>query len=247
MITLLGTGHVFRIAEPVSFIVKHIWPDAVLVELDEKRYGALSSPVQDGNAAEGQSRAYRKIAEYQRDTAEEYGSRVGAEFIAAVETGRTIGAAIKFIDIDVSNIMDDIRREMSFSERMRFTFSGIRDRFRPRKNADKMVREVAENEEEYFAVMRKKYPTLVRKLIDERNEHMVSKIREVIGTYQNMIVVIGDGHVEGMAKLLKGETIRKIRLKTLMSPEEMNVLRAELWSGVGSGTPAETSEGTAEE
>ena len=245
MITLLGTGHVFKIAEPVSFIVKHIWPDAVLVELDELRYNALSSPAEDGNAGAGQSRAYRKIAEYQRNTAEEYGSRVGAEFIAAIETGRTIGAAIEFIDIDVSNIMDDIRKEMSFFERTRFTFSMIGDRFRPKKKADKAVQEVAENEEEYFAAMRKKYPTLVRKLIDERNDHMASKVRDALGKYQNMIVVIGDGHVEGMAKLLEGETIRKIRLKTLMSQEEMNVLRAELWSGKDSAMPG-TSEITAE-
>ena len=34
MITIIGTGHVFNLAEPVSFIVKNTWPDAVLIELD---------------------------------------------------------------------------------------------------------------------------------------------------------------------------------------------------------------------
>jgi len=235
MITLIGTGHVFRIAEPVSFIVKNIWPDAVLVELDLARYNALTSTTEsDGRG--GQSRAYRKMAKYQRRLAEENGSHVGAEFVAAVETGRTIGAAIEFIDTDASQTMDDVLKEMSFRERLRFKFSSIRDSLRRKRKADDAIREFADNEEEYLSDLRKKYPTLIRKLIDERNVHMASKIREATERYNEMIVVIGDGHVEGIAKLLEGETIRKIRLKTLMDTESMNALRAELWSGISEGT-----------
>jgi pheromone shutdown protein TraB len=232
MITLLGTGHVFKIAEPVSFIVKHMWPDAVLVELDRARYEALLLPSNDGNDGNiKQPWAYRRMAKYQRELAEEYGSQVGAEFVAAIETGRTIGAAIEFIDTDAVKTMEDIWKEMPFFERTRFSFSMFTDRFRRQTKADQTLREMEENEDVYFATMRKKYPTLVRKLIDERNEHMVSKIKEIKGSYENILVVIGDGHVEGMAKLLEGETIRKIRLKTLMLTDEMNVLRSELWSG----------------
>jgi pheromone shutdown protein TraB len=231
MITLLGTGHVFKIAEPVSFIVKHIWPNAVLIELDELRYNALSSPADPADVGKGQPRMYRNMAKYQRSVAEEYGTHVGSEFTAAVETGRMIGAAIEFIDTDASKTIDDVWKEMSFFERTRLTFSMIGDRFRSKKKADAAIMEIAENEEEYFAVMRKKYPTLVRKLIDERDEHMAAKITEASKKYENVVVVIGDGHVEGISKLLEGESIRKIRLKTLMDTEAMNVLRAELWSG----------------
>ena len=31
MITIIGTGHVFRLSEPIMFLIKHIWPQAVLV------------------------------------------------------------------------------------------------------------------------------------------------------------------------------------------------------------------------
>jgi pheromone shutdown protein TraB len=229
MITLIGTGHVFRIAEPVSFIVKHIWPDAVLIELDRSRYDAVSS--QSGSKNEDASGVYGKLAEYQKSTAEEHGSKVGAEFIAAVEMGRTIGAAVEFIDTDARQTMEAVWKEMSFLERLRFRLSLFGDRFRSKKKAGDAVREFADNEEEYLAAMRKRYPTLVRKLIDERNMHMSEKIREASEKYGNIVVVTGDGHVEGIAKLLTGKSIRKIRLKTLMDTESMNVLRAELWSG----------------
>ena len=41
MLLIIGTGHVFKIEEPISFIIKNSWPDAVLVELDEKRYQVM--------------------------------------------------------------------------------------------------------------------------------------------------------------------------------------------------------------
>ncbi|MCL2712860.1 MAG: TraB domain-containing protein [Methanomassiliicoccaceae archaeon] len=233
MITLLGTGHVFRIAEPVSFIVKNIWPDAVLIELDESRYNAISST--DEKRWSGHDRAYRNMAKYQKSMAEEYGSQVGAEFVAAAEMGRTIGAVIEFIDKDANQTMKEVWDEMPFFERMRFNLSMIGDRFRRKKKADAAVEEFAENEKEYLADMRRKYPTLVRKLIDERNVHMAEKIAVAAEKYENIIVVIGDGHVEGIALLLAGEDIRKIRLRTLMDMEMMNSLRAELWTGMKEG------------
>lgn len=241
MITLIGTGHVFRIAEPVSFIVKNIWPDAVLVELDEKRYGALRAPPSE-DREKSSSWAYRNTAEYQKAVAEENGSQVGAEFEAAVETGRTIGAAIEFIDKDAAETMNEAFGEMPFREKARFMFSMIGDRFRPKKKAQTAVEEFAENEEKYFEDLRKRYPTLVRKLIDERNAYMADRINEASKKYGNMIAVVGDGHVEGIAGLLAADAscIRKIRLKTLMSTEQMNALRAELWSG---NAPDSSSEG----
>ena len=230
MITLVGIGHVFKIAEPVSFIVKNIWPDAVLVELDPSRYNALSSSAEK---KDGDSQwAYRKMAKYQRRMAEEHGSQVGAELIAAVETGRAVGAAIEFIDTDASQTMNRVWKEMPFTERMRFTFSMIGDRFRSKKKADDAIREFGENEDERIDAMRKKYPTLVRIVIDERNAHMSEKIKEASKRYENVVVVIGDGHVEGISRLLPEESIRKIRLKTLMDTDLMKSLRSELWSGI---------------
>ncbi|MCL2142992.1 MAG: TraB/GumN family protein [Methanomassiliicoccaceae archaeon] len=238
MITLIGTGHVFRIAEPVAFIIRNIWPDAVLVELDETRYNAMMRPARSEDDAPrdggGDTWAYRNMAKYQRETAKEHDSQMGAEFIAAIDTGRTIGAAIELIDTDANKTMSDIWKEMPFLERMRFTFSMIGDRFRKKKAADDAIERFSEDEDTYFEGMRKKYPTLVRKLIDERNVHMAGKIKEAAEKYDNVVAVIGDGHVGGIAALLgEDANVRKIRLRTLMDAESMNILRAELWSGAG--------------
>ena len=232
MITLLGVGHVFRIAEPVSFIIRNIWPDAVLIELDPARYNKITSP-DDGTDDTDQTPMFRRTAESQKRMAEEQGSQTGAEFIAAIGIGRTIGASIELIDVDAAKMMNDAWKEMPFTEKMRFSFSALGDKMRPKGRTERAHRRYSENEEEYFAWMRKKYPTLVRKVIDERDIHMAEKIKEASEKYENIVAVIGDGHIEGISKLLADESIRKIRLKTLMDADEMNELRAELWSGKG--------------
>ena len=230
MITLLGVSHVFRIAEPVSFIIKNIWPDAVLVELDGKRYGAVSQGTGPQGDAGG-APAFRKAAKAQKRMAEEQGSQMGAEFVAAIETGKMIGAVIELIDMDAEKVMNEAWKEMSFREKMRFSLSALGDKLRPKRRVERTQKMYAENEEEYFAWMRKKYPTLVRKIIDERDVHMAGKINEASEKYENIVAVIGDGHVEGISKILADASIRKIRLKTLMDTDEMNELRSELWSG----------------
>jgi pheromone shutdown protein TraB len=229
MITLVGTGHVFKIAEPVAFIVKNIWPDAVLLELDQSRYNGLMSSEQGERTDVPKN--YKNLAEYQKRMAEEYGSKVGAEFLAAIGTGKTIGAVIELIDKDAKQTMEELRNEMPFFEKVRMGFSSLGDRVRSKKKADSAINSYMENEEEAIANTRKKYPTLVRKLIDERDLHMSAKIKEASAKYENIVVIIGDGHVEGIARLLDDESIRKIRLKTLMDTELMNSLRRELWSG----------------
>ena len=73
MITIIGTGHVFNLAEPVSFIVKNTWPDAVLIELDVSRYNALMKAQDEGAKPQGEqqmSAIYKQTARYQQRMSE---------------------------------------------------------------------------------------------------------------------------------------------------------------------------------
>ena len=96
MITIIGTGHVFKLAEPVSFIVKNTWPDAVLIELDVSRYNSLMKAQDEGVRPEDQremSAIYRQTAKYQQRMSEEYDTQVGGEFLAAINTGLPVTAS----------------------------------------------------------------------------------------------------------------------------------------------------------
>lgn len=234
MITIIGTGHVFNLAEPVSFIVKNTWPDAVLIELDMSRYRTLTSSDQERRDAEDNpemSAIYRQTAKYQQRMSEEYGAQVGGEFLAAVNTGKLAGAEIIPIDTDAMRVMDEMWNEMSVGERIRYRMSGISDSIGGRRKVEKVQKDFASNEDAYIESMRRRYPTLVRKLIDERNAYMAEQINAVSERHSNIVVVVGDAHVEGICALLKDPVIRKIRLADLMDRERMDRVRDMVWNG----------------
>ena len=191
MITIIGTGHVFNLAEPVSFIVKNTWPDAVLIELDVSRYNSLMK----------------------------------------AQTGRLAGAEIIPIDTNAMQVLNEMWSEMSAMERLRYKLSGISDSIGGKRKVEQVQASFAEDEERYIEAMRRKYPTLVRKLIDERNAHMAEQINRASETYHNMVVVVGDAHVEGISRLLKDPEVRKIRLADLRDRERMDRVRDMVWKG----------------
>ncbi len=233
MITIIGTGHVFNLAEPVSFIVKNTWPDAVLIELDKGRYESMMNDY-NGVKPKGEqemSPIYANTAKYQQRMSEQNGSTLGSEFLAAVNMGKLLNAAIIPIDTDAMRVMNEMWEEMSAGERFRYRLSGIKDSFGGAKRVEKVHKDFASNEEDYVESMRRRYPTLVRKLIDERNVYMADQINALSEKYSNMVVVVGDAHVEGICKLLKDEHVRKIRLNDIMDRERMDKIRQMVWNG----------------
>ncbi len=237
MITIVGTGHVFNLAEPVAFIVKNTWPDAVLLELDVGRMNAMTI-AQSGDAPAEEpemSAIYRQTARYQQRMSEEHGAKLGGEFLAAINAGKLAGADIIPIDTDAMRVMNEMWAEMSTKERIRYRLSGISDSIGGKRKVADVQKSFANDEEAYIEGMRRRYPTLVRKLIDERNQHMADRINKASETYCNMVVIVGDAHVEGISKLLTENDIRKVRLADLMDNERMATVRDMIWKGETQG------------
>jgi len=236
---MIGTGHVFDIAEPVSFIIKHTWPEAVLVELDENRFNALMNSngkkaTDPNDLSKDIPKIYRESARYQDKMSAENGVQTGSELLAAINSGRLLGAEIICIDRDAEQVMRELEEEMTFMEKRKYSISSFTDRLFGQKKVESTQNEFSANEEKYVENMRKRYPTLVRKLIDERNEFMADKIRTVLEKYNNVVVVVGDAHVEGLCKILEDHPIRKIRLIELMAKERMDEIRSQIWNNKNS-------------
>ena len=232
MITIVGTGHVFNLAEPVAFIVKNTWPDAVLLELDMGRLRAMTADAAGEtpkDSGEKPSAIYMQTSRYQQRMSEEHGAQLGGEFLAAVNAAKLVSAEVVPIDTDAMKVMNEMWDEMSAMERFRYRLSGISDSIGGKRKVSSVQKSFADNEDAYIEGMRRKYPTLVRKLIDERNQHMADQINEYSKKYSNMVVIVGDAHVEGIVKLLDETEIRKIRLADLMDSERMNRVRNEIW------------------
>ena len=230
MITMIGTGHVFRITEQVSFIVKYTWPDAVLIELDERRYAALTNDAVSGKQSENSPKLYQESAEYQNKVSERNGAKPGGELLAAVLAGKIVGADIICIDKDAEQVMREVEEDMSRMERIRYSTSSATERLFKKNKKDVTPKDFVVDEETYIDKMRKRFPTLVKKLIDERNSFMAEKIEEASEKYNNIVVVVGDAHVKGICELLDGMDIETIRLAEMMDQESMNKVKSRIWN-----------------
>ena len=228
MITLLGTGHVFRIEEQITFIIRNIWPDALLVELDPMRYNALKNPQPQGNVKVPW--VYRRIAGYQKRMAGEYGGSVGAEMVAAIDAALGVGAVIQFIDHNATDTVNKLWASMPVREKGRLLFSFMQGNKSTKEELETELKAYSKNEDFYLGQMRERFPTLVEVLIDSRDQNMAERIRAANAQYKNIVVVIGDGHVDGIAERLSDLELKKIRLKVLMEEESMDALRRELSS-----------------
>lgn len=175
MITIIGTGHIFgNIVEPVSFIVKNTWPDAVLVELDTYRYNTITGKdIEHDHLFHSKiPKIYYKISRYQQIMSKKYGTQLGEELLAAIDAGKLMEADIIPIDIDIIGNINEMWNEMSSLERVRYRFSIIFDFIGTKRNVEKSYKKFISNEEVYISKMRRHYPILVHKLIDERNKYM---------------------------------------------------------------------------
>lgn len=228
MITIIGTVHVVNIAEPIMFIIKQIWPQVVLVELDVTRYNYMVSDNPDAKKDDGDWMVSR-AADYQKKLAESRGTTVGNEMLTAVQTGRLVGAEIGFIDDDATGALNRAWDAMSKGEKFRYYLSTVRDRFRGKKDVERII-EDSKYTDEAMEDMRRRYPSFVRVLVDERNEKMCRQIETYAERYDNIVVVVGDAHVEGLADLLSGREVRKIRLSDILDKERLDKVRASLWN-----------------
>lgn len=232
MLLIIGTGHVFRIEEPIRFIIKHFWPDAVLVELDEKRYQVMDGTYEHPKDAKPIKipRMVKRIGKNQDRTSAQFGAHTGFELLEACKTGESSGAEVILMDGDAVEYLVRMWNEMSFTEKLRWKFSGLKNRFTSKKATDKIQKNFALYEKEHMESLRKRYPTMMRILHDERNENMAKEIMKASERHEKMVAVVGDAHVSGLIELLPDDMeIRTIRLAEIRDDEKISKIMADIW------------------
>jgi pheromone shutdown protein TraB len=219
VITLIGVGHVFNIGDAVRSVIFQERPAAVCLELDDERLAGLQAKA-NGHPVSGQGRVYRSLGDFQAKVANSYGTTVGAEMLAANEAASLLGVPVHCIDMKASEFFDRAFKSMSLREKIYLVLNSIAARFAGRKRIEGELEQYQENDAVYIEQFGKKFPSLKRVLIDERNEFMASRIRKLADGGGNVVAVIGDGHVEGISKLLSGYPVKLIRLKELRAMQE---------------------------
>jgi pheromone shutdown protein TraB len=211
MITLVGVGHVFDIAAQVRQVIRERNPGVVCIELDQERYEALRHPRERGDVP----LPYKLLAFMQKRMAHQYGGEVGNEMLAAADEAKEINVGLLLIDAEAGNLFNRLWQEMSFRERVLLMMSSVSGLLMSRKRIDHEIENFQDNEATYLEQMGQEFPTIKRVLIDERNQLMGNRILTAETQYGNVVAVVGDGHIDGIAALINRPDIEVIRLKAL--------------------------------
>ncbi len=232
MITLVGVGHVFNIGNAVRKVIFDQRPTAVCLELDDDRLTALMAR----NRSQGTSAVYKSLSDFQSKIAGKYGTTVGGEMIAAYDAANLLGVETYCIDMKASEFFNRAFRNMSLREKAYLVFSSFVARFAGRKKIEDELEMFQEDDSKYLEEFGRRFPSLKRVLIDERNQYMGNAIRKLVSEGKDVVAVVGDGHISGLNTILTDLSPKIIRLKDLR----------EMESGNETDTPAKPGSGNSQ-
>lgn len=212
--TLLGTAHVSaESAEDVRALIRSGEFDAVAIELCDSRHQSLANPdamhnqdlfeiFRQGKA--GMVAASLALGAFQQRVAEQSGIEPGAEMRAALEESRDAGLPLLLIDRDVGVTLKRIYHNVPWWQRFSL-FSGLLGSVLSRQDVTaEEIERLKEGDvlESTFSEFAAESETLFTPLISERDRYMVLRLAEDAppGRYRHVLVVIGAGHMKGMAE-----------------------------------------------
>jgi pheromone shutdown protein TraB len=211
VITLLGVGHVFDLQRSVRAQIHARRPRVVALELDAGRYAFLLNR----SRPRPRPSLFGLLARFQSRLAQEYGVQVGDEMVAAAKAAGEIGSEVALIDRDSRVTLQRAWQGMSFQERVRLLTSVVASLLVRRKRVEAELDRFYEDERAYIEQFAAELPTVKRVLIDERDALMAEALRSLHGSRGDVVAVVGDGHVEGLRRLLAGLPVEVVRLKEM--------------------------------
>jgi pheromone shutdown-related protein TraB len=220
--TLLGTAHVSKAS--VDAVVAAIADgnyDAVAVELDAQRLQALNDPdalakldlvkvIRDGKVA--LFAANLGLAAYQRRLAEQLGIEPGAELKAAANAAKDRDLALHLIDRDVGLTFKRISAKLGFFGRIKLGTGLMTSLLVDDEVGEEEIENLKQGDmlESSFGEFAKQSPALFAALIDERDQYMAARLRQIEAPSHNdkpyeVLAVVGAGHLQGLARYLSEE------------------------------------------
>lgn len=216
MITLLGVGHVFNLGPRIREEVLRRQPALVCLELDEARLKAL----QTRSIRVGAPTLYNLLALFQKRIADQYEADVGQEMLEAYNASREAGIPVALIDVDSMVTWRRLWSAMGPLELLKLLASGLASLFVGKERIEMELDRYREDQAGFMEVFGREYPSVKRVLVDERNEHMARRLKELHQKYGDIVAVVGDGHVAGLRRLLEGEEVEVVRLWDLRSESQ---------------------------
>jgi pheromone shutdown-related protein TraB len=210
---IVGTAHISRqSADLVRQVIENEKPDVVCVELDEKRYKALSDRNRWENLDLKQIIKEKQLstlvinlvlASYQKKLGEKLGVSPGIELLEAVSVANENNILIELCDREVRITLRRAWHSMSFWQKLKLIAGGFGGIFEKQELDEEKLAELRSKDvlSEMMDELGKAMPVLKKVIIDERDTYLAEKMKQSKG--EKIVSVVGAGHVNGIIKSLE--------------------------------------------
>lgn len=219
-ITLLGTSHIAQQSiEQIRKTLQKTTPDIVALELDTRRAQSLFVKEKSKISIRiiplvgVKGYLFAKIGQIvQQKLGGVVGVDPGSDMREGLMQAKKLELDIALIDQPIEITLKNFSKTLSWKERFRFVGDIFASIFSKKKQLEKIgmasfdLRTVPEKEmiKKMVGYVQKRYPSVYKSLISDRNKYMVRKLvlLQKKNPGKEILAIIGAGHEEGMRELL---------------------------------------------
>ena len=225
--TILGTAHVSKTsADEVERLINTGDFDAVAIELDPNRHANLTDPdrwaktdlfevFRQGKAS--MMAASLALGAFQQRIAEQSGIQPGEEMRRAIRVAKDADLPVLLVDRDIGITLRRVYSNVPWWQRMTLIGGLLASVVSREEVTEEEIEKLKEGDmlEATFNEFAESSQELYAPLIAERDEYMAVRLREETGEetnlkpYKNVLVVIGAGHLKGLAQNLETPSEKK--------------------------------------
>lgn len=219
-IILVGTAHISQDSvNLVKTVIEQEQPDCVCLELDDKRFQALTEK-QKWQSLDLKTIIKNKqlstllvsllMASYQKRLGAKMGVVPGAELLMAVNTAKALHIPISLCDRDIRITLRRAWKTTSFLKKNYLLASLLTSIFDKTEISEEKLKELKQKDvlTELIDELGDTLPDLKRVLIDERDMYLVEKIKTSPG--KRLVAVVGAGHVSGIMQIFAADNKEKL-------------------------------------
>ncbi len=241
-VILVGTAHVSQESvELVKLVIEQEQPDGVCVELDAKRFEAISHPNRWESLDLKQIIRQQQLstlivnlvlASFQKRLGDKLGVLPGTEMLEAIKMAEKHNVPVILGDRDVRVTMRRAWRNTPFWRKSLLVSSLMLSIFDTTEVSEDEIRNLKKQDvlSEMMKELGKEVPTLKVVLIDERDRYLAKKMVEAPG--KRTVAVVGAGHVAGICQTIEQQ--KTVDLKELDYVPPIS----PMWKMVGWSIPA---------
>jgi pheromone shutdown-related protein TraB len=227
-ILLVGTAHISQqSADLVKEVIDQEQPDTVCIELDEKRYAALSNPQQWENLDLKQIIRKKQLstllvnlvlASYQKKLGGKLGIQPGTELLTAARTADSYDIPVELCDRDVRITLRRAWKATSLWKKFYMMASLMASLFDDTELDEDKLAELRRNDvlSELMNEIGEALPAAKEALIDERDIFMAEKVKGAQG--KRIVAVVGAGHMEGIKRVFSTDNSDKMESINTIPP-----------------------------